>query len=151
MENQIFNLHDELNSLVLLETIGQGAYGTVFRGLFNSTEVAVKVISHAAVTAHTSPQLAHSRLTSHALELAVCSMASHPSIVQLVTYFADVPVVDLPSPTHGPTLRPSLTTLEAECVLQVASALRYLHTLGLVHCDVKAANVLLRSSSRDPR
>ena len=34
---------------------------------------------------------------------------------------------------------------------QVALALRHLHSRRLVHCDVKAANVLLKSSTRDPR
>ncbi|KAJ9510611.1 hypothetical protein QJQ45_027485 [Haematococcus lacustris] len=41
----------------------------------------------------------------------------------------------------------------AMCVtlLEVATALAHLHSLGLAHCDVKAANVLLRSSHVDSR
>ncbi|KXZ41657.1 hypothetical protein GPECTOR_338g71 [Gonium pectorale] len=45
-----------------------------------------------------------------------------------------------------PSLVPLYTSL-----LEVALALRYLHSRGLVHCDVKAANVLLKGSARDPR
>ncbi|KAG2483197.1 hypothetical protein HYH03_017932 [Edaphochlamys debaryana] len=36
-------------------------------------------------------------------------------------------------------------------LLEVALALRHLHSMNLVHCDVKPANVLLRSSATDPR
>ncbi|GLI59315.1 hypothetical protein VaNZ11_001169, partial [Volvox africanus] len=36
-------------------------------------------------------------------------------------------------------------------LLEVALALRHMHTMQLVHCDVKPANVLLKSSASDPR
>ncbi|GLC44291.1 hypothetical protein PLESTB_000761600 [Pleodorina starrii] len=36
-------------------------------------------------------------------------------------------------------------------LLEVALALRHLHSMNLVHCDVKVANVLLKSSASDPR
>ncbi|GLC56675.1 hypothetical protein PLESTB_001133500 [Pleodorina starrii] len=36
-------------------------------------------------------------------------------------------------------------------LLEVALALRHMHAMQLVHCDVKPANVLLRSSASDPR
>jgi serine/threonine protein kinase len=36
-------------------------------------------------------------------------------------------------------------------LIEIASALAYLHKMGVVHCDVKPANILLRSNLCDQR
>jgi serine/threonine protein kinase len=36
-------------------------------------------------------------------------------------------------------------------LLEVAGGMAYLHRMGVVHCDMKPANVLLKSSNVDPR
>jgi len=36
-------------------------------------------------------------------------------------------------------------------LIEIASAMGYLHRMGVVHCDLKPANVLLKSSNIDPR
>jgi serine/threonine protein kinase len=38
-----------------------------------------------------------------------------------------------------------------KALLDTASGLDYLHSLGVVHGDLKSANVLLKGSARDPR
>ncbi|GIL63561.1 hypothetical protein Vafri_17603 [Volvox africanus] len=51
-----------------------------------------------------------------------------------------------PLGTRRPALKAICTTL-----LEVALALRHLHARNLAHCDLKPANVLLKSSRRDSR
>ncbi len=48
------------------------------------------------------------------------------------------------------TLPPLAQCLYAT-LLEVALALRHMHSLHVVHCDLKPQNVLLKSSPRDPR
>lgn len=36
-------------------------------------------------------------------------------------------------------------------LIEISSAMSYLHSMGVVHCDMKPANVLLRSSNIDSR
>lgn len=38
-----------------------------------------------------------------------------------------------------------------KALLDTASGLDYLHSIGVVHGDLKTANVLLKGSARDPR
>ncbi|GLI59525.1 hypothetical protein VaNZ11_001411 [Volvox africanus] len=262
---------DDLYSIRLRETVGQGGQGVVFRGLMHGLEVAVKVVAKdmpgaliakvqqqqqqqataasrrggggaggggggggagtAAAVRPIDPEqvlrTAKRELIRDALELAVTAAVNHPHIVQVHNYFFDVLVVGYaqddgssaqarppdtgggangtPAPmlnvsannylrlvrrvdateemvSEGPTNlvivmeycdagtlkdvlrrgylkrgvdangwpRLDLTSMYI-CLLEVALALRHMHSLALVHCDLKPSNVLLRSHPRDPR
>ncbi|GLC66945.1 hypothetical protein PLESTF_000494700 [Pleodorina starrii] len=103
----------DLDSIRILEQIGRGGYGVVYRGLYHGSEVAIKVIQEVEVAAPGGPcdngggggggEAPLRRLNSVALEtkhlhdaielVASVGMGGHPNIVQVLTFFTDVVVV----------------------------------------------------------
>ncbi|KAG2491832.1 hypothetical protein HYH03_009789 [Edaphochlamys debaryana] len=222
----------DLAAIQLLEVLGRGGQGVVFRGVLHGLETAVKVVTDPAATAKPStpgagagptetagPQESDAELLAAdkaaearlrqakrgAMELALMGTLSHPQIVGVYASFSGVVVVRCQYQTNTPpevrlcfpddpllngndpgplnqvmclefcdmgTLAsasrlgafrlPGAPSLDASLaspalvplytsLLEVALALRYLHSRRLVHCDVKAGNVLLKGSTRDPR
>ncbi|KAG2427307.1 hypothetical protein HXX76_012502 [Chlamydomonas incerta] len=82
--NSMFSRPDDLRSIAMMEKIGSGGFGTVYLGMYQGTEVAVKVILER--------ELEGTEVLRNAVELAVLSTVSHPNIVQVLTFFTDVTV-----------------------------------------------------------
>ncbi|PNH12403.1 putative serine/threonine-protein kinase [Tetrabaena socialis] len=114
-------------------------------------------------------------LLRNAMEMVVQSNVSHPQIVQLYSVYRGVRKVEVDGRLHlrcgtgagsvssgaaaadaatggdqGTT--PHVTAIGiCMTLLDVAMALRHLHSMNLVHRDVKPANLLLKSNPRDHR
>ena len=138
------------------ELIGRGAYGTVI-GTRHRTlgDIAIKAFEWL------SPE-EESRFDQEAAALA---RLLHPSIVRIYGVFKDDGLYWFEMErVHGPTLKDALEGRQAtgapvglqeavEIAIDITEALQTAHAAGVVHRDVKPANVLLpqASNGRAPR
>jgi serine/threonine-protein kinase len=139
-------VHQQIPGFQLLEKLGQGSMGTVYKGrqLSMNRMVAIKLL-HPKLAA--DPELLQRlvREAHHAAKL------SHNNIVQAIDvgsagnlhYFVMEYV-------EGATIKEGLekgkiySEREAlEIILQVAQALQHAHGRGLIHRDVKPANIII--------
>jgi hypothetical protein len=132
----------------LLEELGAGSFGQVFRAL--DTDLAREV----AVKVPRAGRLAGPDETARFLrEARSAAQLKHPSIVAIyesgqmpdgTCYLVEEFV---PGETLACRLERGLPTFReaAELVAALADALEYAHAHGVIHRDVKPANVLIRS------
>jgi serine/threonine-protein kinase len=134
----------------LLEDLGSGGFATVYRARdpVLDREIALKVLH---------PHLARDAATRDRFvrEGRALARIRHPNIVQVfdageaedLVYLA-MELVDGHSVARLLRERGCFSLVEtAEIVDEVASALAAVHSRGLVHCDVKPANILIERDS----
>lgn len=121
--------------------LGQGAFGSVYRGIYQGQEVAIKVLSHVQVAG--DPLMHEKDVEAFRHELRLLSQLSHPNIVRVLGGCAHRShpflVMELmPACLH--TLIHSTQPLPVRRVLEiakdVANGLEFLHP-EIIHRDLK--------------
>lgn len=144
-EEEMPNL--EAHDFRLIDRIGRGGMGTVYLAeqISLSRRVAVKVLASCLVKAEANKDLFKQ-------EAKFIAMLHHPGIIKVLSageegdccYYAMeyIDGTSLDQWTFG-----SKADLLA-CVIQIADALAYAHRCGILHRDVKPANIFLDSANR---
>ncbi|HEX6557267.1 MAG TPA: serine/threonine-protein kinase [Ktedonobacteraceae bacterium] len=153
------------NRYRMVRPLGSGSTGEVYLvedTLRNRQEVVLKLL-HAY--AHPLTHDAQSASRAFRFEAGAISQLTHPNILPLLDYGAEtvdgevVPFIVTPYCSEGSLAtwlekrsNDDVLTLEdaARLVRQVAGALQYAHDQGIVHRDVKSANVFIRSNLNGP-
>ncbi|MBP6472146.1 MAG: protein kinase [Chloroflexi bacterium] len=144
-----------LGNYRVLSPVGRGGMAVVYQGYQSSLDryVAIKVMSH---------QLAHDQtfIDRFQREAAGVAQLRHQNIVQMVDFGVkqDISYMVMEF-IDGETLKERLVGLNngngrmpldevVSTVVDIAAALDYAHAHGIIHRDVKPANILLRREER---
>ncbi|KAF8209465.1 hypothetical protein K438DRAFT_2012239 [Mycena galopus ATCC 62051] len=126
------------------EEIGSGGFGTVYRGTWNRTEVAIKVLCN-----EVGIRPSHATIRN---EIDIWSTLRHPNIVQFLgaNTLDDKPFIVMPLlPYNAKDFLQERPTFDPLFILRdISLGLEYLHSRNICHGDLKGINVLVDNSER---
>ncbi|XP_063078271.1 interferon-induced, double-stranded RNA-activated protein kinase-like [Engraulis encrasicolus] len=131
----------------IMECIGRGGFGTVYKGSYLGTQAAVKIIKQ-------DPRTEDRKIAN---EFRIPSRLSHPNIVQMMAVAkSETEILIANAYIHGADLDDVLhgdgpVKLQEEDKLSVAldisKAVEYIHWKGIIHQDLKPANIMVAADN----
>lgn len=129
--------------------LGEGAYGSVYRGNYCGEQVAVKRVENEPKT--------DAYFTSHEIAIMTeLSALGAPNVIRLYAYTSTVlpyylvmPLMQngsLEAHIENRNKDPLSASLRFKILVGVSKALAFMHQYLIIHCDVKAENVLLNQN-----
>lgn len=134
---------------VLLDQKGQGGMATIFRALDLETNQMVAV-KHLNLPSHLSLEEQQVRIERFEAEVQILGLLNHGNIMAIYEYIVQsdnhVMILELLDgqelkpfvQSHNLTMRQKLLLLD-----QLLDALEYIHSHGIMHCDIKPENVMV--------
>ncbi|XP_036148239.1 serine/threonine-protein kinase pelle [Monomorium pharaonis] len=134
--------------------LGKGGFGTVYRGFWKNTDVAIKKIRQTGSDSDESYIL---QLQQSLKEIKILNSRTHENILSLYAYSfgGEAPCLVYQLMKNGSLedrlllrqkSKPLMWMQRHEIAKGIARGLQYLHTIGekpLIHGDIKSANILL--------
>jgi len=128
---------ETFNLLTLERTkIGEGSASQVFKMKYNDKDVSLKVQQR-------TPKLEKTLLK----QIVYLSLLEHPNIMQCLAADINPYQINVVFPYYEHNLKSLLATKPQHSLwklaMDIASALKYMHSFGVIHCDLKPTNILI--------
>ena len=138
------------NAITLLQRVGSGSFGDVYRGRLWGTEIAVKTLR----TEELAASSAHEVLEDLKKEVSILSQLRHPNVVLYIGACTSAPNIAICTEWCDRGSLSSILSDHAQhlnsqrmvsLAMGIAQGVNYLHALDrrIVHRDLKSANILV--------
>lgn len=140
-----------------LQEIGEGAWGKVRKCRLGDNVYAVKIDKQSfnVFRSFTNPELLIDYDNISQRDVYIPLLLSHPNIIKLYGTHFDRPILEfIPSGTLSSYFDKNEILSDKsilQILIQIASAIEYMHERGIIHRDIKPDNIMIDTTQKEPR